>query len=150
MSDHTAETRPGTSPAGFPVGRTLASLILVGAAGLAGLTGIAHGVWEDPAAWRAVLLVGGTSCFAALVSLAPVAGLARRGVMPTMVGYFAGAAGRVLICLAVVLLAVGLWEMPAAAAVLGLSLYLPLLLIEVAWIGRYLWSLDALQTAPGR
>ena len=120
-----------------------AALALAGAS-LLGLSGLyLAAAWlASPDAGRAVLLTGGVVSLAALLGLGPVALLGPAGVMPTAAGHFAGAVVRFIAGLAALVLGLGQLHLPAAGLVLGLTIYLPLLLIETALVGRYLWRKD--------
>lgn len=93
-------------------------------------------------AQRAVLVGAVTAFGATALSLVPVAIMAPHGMGPLVGAYFGGALVRLFGCVAVVALAVTVWELPAGPLVLGLGLYVPLLLIETGLIGRHLWRKD--------
>lgn len=94
------------------------------------------------------LLVGVTAAsvwLLAMVGLAPVAMLGHRGVMPTVAGYFVGMFVRLIGCLGGFLLVMAWTDLPTTPIVSTLAAtYLPLLVVEAAIVGRYLWRKDFL------
>jgi hypothetical protein len=101
--------------------------------------------------WRQCLTAAGVICgLSALLGVAPVALLGHRGVMAAAAAYFLGMGMRLIVCLgaaAVVSHAESL-SGPLFAAALALF-YLPLLAVEVAYVGRYLWQMDLAVRPPG-
>ena len=94
---------------------------------------------------RALNFTIGLVWLASLVSLWPVKVLGPKGIIPTVWGYFLGAAVRLLLCLIASVWAVtrfGLHE--HQVMVMLVVAYLPLLFVEAAWVGRYLWLKDGL------
>ena len=90
-------------------------------------------------AWAA-LVVWASS----LVGIVPVALLHRRGLLPTVHGYFLGAAIRVVVCILATVIAVRSDRVPAGPWVTTLlGMYLPLLFLEVALVGRSIWDRPA-------
>lgn len=89
------------------------------------------------------------AAFAAVAGLAPVAAMARGGVMPVVWGYFIGAAGRVLIAIFALMLAARRTELPVdVMAVALMATHLPLLAVEAAFVGRHLWRCDERPLVP--
>ena len=121
--------------------------LLVPAAALYGVL-----AWAIPAicgreggALAGVSAMAGVVTFSLVLSILPVGVLGRLGVMPTVYAYFLGAAARFVICLAAGFLLVKAQGLPAVPVMLTLAImYLPLLFIESALVGRYLWKKDAL------
>ena len=142
MSGHATPTR-------FPTMRAAAALILA-AALLTPVSWFAAGVVGDraqamDATLFALAVVGGL----ALLSLVPVAILERRGVMATVVAWFAAMLVRLPACLiaAAVMVRGGTFDGRTLAATLGVF-YVPLLLVEAGLVGRYLWHKDDAQSEP--
>lgn len=91
------------------------------------------------AATFALVVVGGM----ALLSLIPVAIMGRGGVMPTVIAWFAAMLVRLPGCLILAAIAVRNAWLPGSAMVAALGVfYVPLLLIEAGFVGRYLWRKD--------
>ncbi len=91
-----------------------------------------------------LLLTGLVAWLSALVGLVPVALLGPRGVLPTVTGYFLGMGIRMGACLGAGLLGVYIGGLPAKPVGIALTVfYLPLLLVEVGMVGRYLSHKDA-------
>jgi len=142
MSDQATPTR-------FPAMRTAAAIILA-AALLTPASWFVAGVVGDKAQAMgatlfALVLVGGL----ALLSLVPVAILERRGVMATVVAWFAAMLVRLPACLIAAAVAVrcGTFDGPTLAVTLGVF-YVPLLLVEAGLVGRHLWHKDDAQGEP--
>lgn len=95
--------------------------------------------------------MAGVVTFSLVLSVLPVGVLGRLGVMPTVYAYFLGAAARFVICIAGGFLLVKAQGLPAAPVMLTLAImYVPLLFIESALVGRYLWKKDSLgKQGPG-
>lgn len=122
----------------FPTGRIIAAL-----------TATVVGVWLLlrllASAWPAGAIDAGAlaAACAAAAGLLPVAAMARGGVMPIAWGYFIGAAGRVVIAILALLLAARRSDLPVdVMAVALMAAHLPLLAVEAAFVGRYLWRCD--------
>lgn len=100
---------------------------------------------DTPGALKAACLAGAVVWGASLVGVTPVALLGKRGVMATAAGYFVGMGIRLPACLGLymVVSSRGLWPAGPVALVLGL-MYAPLLFVEAALVGRYLWAKDFL------
>ncbi len=66
--------------------------------------------------------------------------------MPAVYGYFIGMAARLTVCLIAANIANHVYGIPGSpmAATLGI-LYMPLLMVEVAFVGRYVWLKDKLR-----
>ncbi len=78
-----------------------------------------------------------------LIGVAPVAWFGPRGVMATLYAYFGGAAVRIVLCLAAVVLLIKIGAMPAGAVVMTLMvLYLALLAIEVWQVLHFIRTND--------
>jgi hypothetical protein len=107
---------------------------------------ITVGGLSDGQAYRGSVVFAGLSVWLAmLVGLLPVHVFGPRGVDPTIAGYFSGMFGRVIVCVLAGWLGVVWLDMPLAAVSLSMaSVYLPLLMIEAALVGRYLWQKDGL------
>ncbi len=88
-----------------------------------------------------MLIVAGLAAVFSIASIVPVAMAGSKGRMATVIAYFAGASLRFIAALAIVLIAV-LKGHDAVAVITGLSVYLPLLAVEAALSGRYLWLKD--------
>ena len=133
----------------FPFGR--AALLLTAVAGL-----ILAGAWLTvgllhPGArilQATVLCGGGVVWIASLLGMTPVALLGRRGVMPTVYGYFLGMGVRLVLVMGAAMALVHSGRLPGRPMALVLAIfYLPLLLAEVSLVGRYLWHKDFLAPA---
>jgi hypothetical protein len=91
----------------------------------------------------AVLFACVATWLAALAGLTPMAIAAPQGAQPVVVAYLLGMAVRVLVCLLTGL--VGIFALRLATTPLLLTmgvLYLPLLLIEIVLVSRYLARMD--------
>lgn len=134
----------------FPLVQAVAALTAVCAACAAvGLWWVSmHGYGGAEGSRGFVALGVGVAWASSIAAVLPVAWLGPRGVMPTAVAYFTGAAFRFLVCLG---FCGWFWaEMPAAAgwAIAGvMGAYLPTLFVEAAIVGRYLWKKDSLAGA---
>lgn len=81
----------------------------------------------------------------ATLGLLPIYLLGPLGVMPTIYAYFGGAAVRFALSLLGLVWMVKALSLPAGiAAVVMVAAYLPLLAVESALAGRYLWLKDSL------
>lgn len=128
----------------LPTGRIMAMLLGVAVLMWMGLRVVMPRLFAPDAVHAtdvAALAAGG----GALVGLLPVSAMARGGVMPTVWGYFMGAAGRALVALVALVVARqrGIHVEPMAVAMM--TIYLPLLAIEAGYVGYYLWRLDGPQ-----
>ncbi len=104
--------------------------------------GMAH---DHATALNAVYLAGVVAWGSAVVGLLPVAALGPLGVMPTVWAYFAGAALRLAACLGVYMLVATQGNTPTVPLAVALAMvYVPLLFVEAAIVGRYLWAKDFL------
>jgi len=85
------------------------------------------------------------SCWVALlVGLAPIAWMGPRGVMPAITGYFIGMGARLVVCAAAAIVGIFLLDYPINPLLLTIAgIYIPLMFVEAALVGRYLWRLDA-------
>jgi hypothetical protein len=131
-----------TTQSGFPVMKA-AVVIVLAAALLTPVAWFAATLVSDrgamDAAMFALVVVGGM----ALLSLIPVAIVGRRGVMPTVTAWFAATLVRLPGCLILAAVAVRSEWLPGPAMVAALGVfYVPLLLIEAGFVGRYLWRKD--------
>src|SRR5690606_7741015 len=107
---------------------TGAALILYGVSW--GLVALA---FDEPHAAAAVHFAALAVWLSGLLGLAPVGMLSPAGLMPTVYGYFMGAAVRVLIVLGATAWAIALAKLPALPWVVTLfAMYLPLLFLEVS------------------
>ncbi len=97
---------------------------------------------------RAILAASVVAYVGSLLAMAPVSALGPWGVMPTVYGYFIGAALRAAWCMGAGMMLVRGWGLAATptSAVL-VWMYLLLLFVEVALVGRYLWAKDFLPKA---
>lgn len=104
-----------------------------------------HG--DTPGVRSAVYLAGAAVWGASLVGIAPVALLGQQGVMATVWGYFIGMGIRLALCLGLYLAVVSRGLLPGQPVATTLAvMYVPLLFVEVALVGRYLWAKDFLDT----
>ena len=97
----------------------------------------------DAATLEAGMLAATVGAMSTVISLLPVVVASSWGLMAAVAGYFAGAALRMIICLAVVMALV--WRAgvdPTAPALMLMSVYLPLMLLEAGLVGQYLWPLQ--------
>lgn len=99
---------------------------------------------DDAQVASAALMASVLVWAATVATLLPLAILGPRGVMPTVFAYFAGVGARVIACLGGALVLIVGAGKPADAVLISLvAVYLPLMFIEVAIVGRYLWAKDA-------
>ncbi len=136
------QTRRGQDS--FPTGILLASLLGT-TAGLFLLGWWAFPrLFADAEAARACLLLGaGTVGLLAVLGVAPLAVMGPLGSMPTVYAWFIGTGIRmvgVVLALAVGVKLLDLPPLPLVTAIMGI--YLPLLAIEAAVAGHYLWIKD--------
>lgn len=93
----------------------------------------------DPIITRSALIV----LFAAVLSAIPLFLRAHRGVMATVSAYFIGSGIRLVLCLGAAVYLCLFRNQPAIPTGLTMvMLYVPLLLLESALVGRYLFQLD--------
>lgn len=128
----------------FPVLKTISCLTGTAAVCLGATVSLVGMVFGGGSSVRqmvclAALVVWGSS----VVAVLPVAACGPSGVLATAWGYFIGAGARFFACLAayawVCLEGLGPVK-PLALSLAGF--YVPLLAVEVAIVGRYLWSWD--------
>ena len=128
----------------FPTVAALAALTAAAAATGASAFAIVAQTVEIASARSGVLFAVVVVWVTSLLAVVPVALVGRRGVTATMVAYFAGMAGRMMICLAAALVAVMVLELPATPTLLSMAAaYMVLLLVEVAFVGRHLTGKDS-------
>ena len=134
-----ARRRGGQPP--FPVLAAAGSLTLT-AALCGGLLALAA---EGAPARVAVAVTTSALWAMALLALVPVVLMGPRGVMPAVIGCFLGMGLRLLGALGLSLVLLFKTNLPTGPVVRTLILiYLPLLFVEVAFVGRYLWQKDTL------
>jgi hypothetical protein len=134
----------------FPLIKTLGTLLAVALA-LAGVSAaVIPWAFGFPAgALPGVLAMAGVVTFSLLLSVLPVGMLGPLGVLATVYGYFAGAAARFVICILAGFLLVKVQGLPAGPVMITMPvMYLPLMMIETAMVGRYLWKKDSLEPSP--
>lgn len=128
----------------FPLARGLTVLT-----GLAGL--LVVGAWlalprifsEPDLIHSAIAFCAGVTWTTAVLALLLVGMVASRGVMPIVAAHFSGMAVRLVLCLASVVWAVRTGWLPAPLIIGTMFIfYIPLLLAEVALVGRFLWRQD--------
>jgi len=128
--------------ASFPLGTAL--LLMSGVAALIYIVvRLAVGVYYGDAVEvsRAVNGAALVVYVSGIIGVLPAAALARFGLMPVVYGYFCGAAVRVLAVLIATVVAVAAMALPAGPwAVTLFALYLPLLFLEAALVGRFIWD----------
>jgi len=131
------------SPRGFPIWRAVfalsaaACVILVAAS-----WAVAVMFGEGPDNTRAVGVAAVVAWGSSLIGIIPVAIFYERGLLAAVQGYFLGMGARVIICVGTTAVAVGVWRFPGGVwATTLLSMYLPLLFIEVAIIGHRVWGI---------
>jgi len=131
-------------PHSFPIGKTAVFLttVAVGSwAVLAGPIGSIYGGGAD--VHEAVRLGVMLAWVSAVVGVLPVSVTGPSGVMPTVWGYFIGMGLRGSVCFGALVWARwhGRWPVePLSVAVA--ATYVPLLFVEAAIVGRYLWTKD--------
>ena len=92
---------------------------------------------------QAIILAAIVAWGSSLLGLLPVAMVSQQGLMPTVYGYFVGAAIRVIICIVASVIAIASVKTPAGPwATTLLGMYLPLLFLEVSLIAQYIWRID--------
>ncbi|MCE9592401.1 MAG: hypothetical protein K8S99_17995 [Planctomycetes bacterium] len=91
----------------------------------------------------AVALAACVVWIASLVGLVPVAVMGPFGVSSTLIGYFSGMGARVLLCIIGGLAGVYVMGLATQPLLLGMAaMYMPLLLVEAGYVGRYLSAKD--------
>lgn len=131
-----------TSDDSFPLLRTM-TVLSVASVGIYVLVRLVF-AWLAPDLARAghaidiaALVVWG----AALLGVLPMALVWRAGLMPIVVAYFAGSAVRIMLVLAATVLVLWRTDWPPVAWVATLFvMYLSLLLLEVALVGKRIWN----------
>jgi len=89
---------------------------------------------------QAIAYAAITAWVAMLIGLAPVAAMRSRGDKAMTKGYFVGAGIRTSVCVAMTVGSIQLGGLPVgpwATALMGV--YIPLLFVEAAIVGRYMW-----------
>lgn len=140
---------PTSVPSRFPLGPAL-SLLTAAALLLAGVNyGLVGWNWPQAPVRSLTLFAGLVVWGSAILALMPVVLLCRRGVMPTVYGYFIGMALRLPLCLSAAIFAAKAGYLPGKPLLVALVIfYFPLLLMEVGLVGRYLWAQDARRMPP--
>ncbi len=138
---------------GFPTGRILALLSVVGLSLLAVLWLVLPMLFADVDATReAVLIMGLVAWLSSLISVLPVTGVSAtrsRNVLLFVKAYFLGAGARVVACLLAVVFVIKSRQLPEAPTVVTLMvMYLPLLFIETASVTRFIKSPHGPSAAP--
>lgn len=127
----------------FPLGWSLAALTGTAVAVAAALALLVSAMTEAEGAERTVVWMVGVCWVFQVLALIPVWGVSRLGLMPVVYAYFGGAAFRLLASLGLLAVAIGIAQLPPVAVAVGvLSAYLCMLFVEVAFVGRYLWTMD--------
>jgi len=129
----------------FPLVKTLVYLSAMSIACFASLIGLLGWVFNNPpAVSETVGLAVAVVWAASVLGVLPMGVLGPRGVMPTVCGYFFGTGLRLVICFGLFLFvrSKDLFPIEPMAVALVLT-YLPLLFIETAVVGRYLWNKDS-------
>jgi hypothetical protein len=86
---------------------------------------------------------------AVILGMLPLSFAGPRGVQPTIVAYFVGMSIRLIVCAAGWLVGTLAYAMPGSAVLLALAwVYIPLQLVEAAFVARYLWLKDAQARPP--
>ena len=110
---------------------------------------VAHWFAQVQGAQAAVSTMSAVVWVSSLLGVLPVAILGRRGVFPTVVGYFVGAGIRIVLCLAAAVIAAKGYGLPLAMTMISMVvMYQPLLFVETACVGRYLCRKDHLPKSP--
>ena len=79
----------------------------------------------------------------AVLSILPVAGFGRRGVLATMSAWFGGTAMRMVLCLLTVVVLIKSMDRAVAGVVITfMAMYLPMLMVEVRQVTRFLKTSD--------
>ncbi len=136
MSGNTLQPR-------FPLFTTLAALLGASVILFVLAWTVFPTVTDEPATRSCILFAGILVSVISMLTMIPVAILGPMGLMPTMYGVFGSMAVRMGICLGGAIYANRVLEMPRVVLVASLMwFYLPLMLIEMASIGRYVWQKD--------
>ncbi|MCC7193708.1 MAG: hypothetical protein IT444_13110 [Phycisphaeraceae bacterium] len=135
----------------FPLLQAIGLLTLVAAVvGLICLWAVPAAFNHPDGAQRGVMLMAVIAWFSLILSILPVGMLGPLGVMPTVYGYFLGGAARVVICLIMGVVLVKAALLPVGPVMVTLAaMYLPLLFVEAALVGLYLWKKDFLGNENG-
>lgn len=129
---------------GFPLALSAACLTATAAVCLAAAWGVITTMYGDSSETAAVINLAGVAVWAAsIVGVIPVALLGKQGVMATVAGYFVGTGIRLALCLGLCMAVVSRDLLPVGPmAVVLVMMYVPLLFVETALVGRYLWAKD--------
>lgn len=85
-----------------------------------------------------------------ILGLVPIAVTYKRGLMPTVYGYFVGASLRVIICVVASVVAIQSVQLSTSHwAITLLGMYLLLLVLEVALVGRCVWHMGGASSHTG-
>lgn len=129
-------------PAAFPLLRLVLVISLTGLViALALVAATQLGIVRDLTTPIGVSLTA--SVLAGIAGLLPVSLGASGGVNRIIAGYFVGTGLRLVVCAALVGLALALLDIDLQPLLLTVTgFYVPLVLVEAGMIGRYLWRLD--------
>ena len=149
MIDLNLMTTTPHQPPAFPYRTAVATLSLAaGVAWVVNQAAIPSLLGHPEGASSAVIAAVLASWFGALMGLVPIAILSRAGVVGAMLGYFYGAAARVVMGLSVFLVATALDLPQNVLAVSLITSYLVLLTVDVIVVCRYLSALPPPPAAP--
>ena len=131
---------------GFPLALSAVCLTATAAVCFAVAWGVIATLYGDiPEATTTVYLIGVVVWSASILGVIPVALLGKQGVMATVGGYFTGMFIRLALCLGLCMAVVSRDLLPVGPmAVVLAMMYVPLLFVETALVGRYLWAKDFL------
>ncbi len=128
---------------GFPTARSVAALTVAAGMLLAGVAALAPWLTLH---MPSILLGAGVVWLTSVLTMLLMSMLAPFGVMPAVYGIFISMGLRMAICLGVAMAAVHGGFLPGRSVAAGLAIFYPFLLaIEVTFLARFMWRLDAAQ-----
>jgi hypothetical protein len=136
--------QPNDSKPTFPLIRSAVILSALVAAMAAVLMAILPVFAAEPEAARsAVLMMAAAVWLSAIAGLLPAARFGPRGLWPAVYAWFAGAALRILICLAALVWLIKQQHLPAGPVTITLLVtYLPMLFVETGQVVRFICNSD--------
>lgn len=134
----------------FGTAKASATVTLLAAVLLAVALWVAPRLTTEEAAPIGAVVYGGTlGSLAVILGMLPLSFAGPRGVQPTIIAYFVGMFARLIVCATGWLIGALAYAMPGSVILLALAwVYIPLQLVEAAFVARYLWLKDVQARTP--